>query len=256
MPTVYDADSLITQLREVQSLIADHAMLVAARVARKVRQKYPWIDADDMTQNLLLRLDKWVAEYQPNHASATSWSKYLTHKMQFYAKDLLRKEDPLGIGWPQRKNYPTWFRLGEQSSRMTAGAKPTEAASHAGLPSHTVGADLSPADLGDQFIGRDQQDAEQSEQSADAAWMADYVAIHRFLRDLPRPAHQIPVVAESDTLRHARCLHWDTRRNRVRFRRRKSDTLAHWIAARKSGSQPPRPRSKQVHKRQLLIALE
>ncbi len=40
--------------------------------------------------------------------------------MNFYVKDVLRREDPAGICWPQREHYPTWYRLGDQSGRLSS----------------------------------------------------------------------------------------------------------------------------------------
>lgn len=251
-----DPDSLILRLREIQSAIATHATSVAAKIARRTQKKYPWICADDVQQDLLLRLDKWMREFEPHHGSHTTWSKYLYHKMSFYAKDLLRKEDPLGIGWPQRRNYPTWFRLGEQSVRMTAATAPRSQAGHAADPQCTVGADLHPGQFR-QASGRyDTTDDAVAE--SDAQFVADYLAVHKLFQSLPKPPRQIPVVINGDTLRHSRCLWWDARKNRVRFRRRRSDTLAHWMAARRS-PQPTRPRTSRrtmQTSRQLTLCLD
>lgn len=222
-----DPDLLISRLREVQSQIADHAMGLAKKLAIKTRKKYPWICPDDMQQNLMLRLDKWVAEYQPDHGSQTTWSKFLYHKMAFYTKDLLRKEDPLGIAWPQRKKYPDWFRLGDQSGVMT-----------------------------NQFAAPDLH----SNDPEDDQFVRDYLAVQNFFRSLPRIPNQIPVIVDGDSLRHARCLWWDNRRHRIRFRRRKSDTLAHWIAVRRDQTSSIKnsrtTRRRRYHARQMSLCLD
>ena len=105
-------------------IILDHAMTLAQEIAHRQHRKYRWIDPEDLQQELLMRLPQWIDRFDPRHQSATTWSKYLFWKMTLYVKDVLRREDPLGISWPQRKRYPAWFRLGEQSGKLAGGVTP------------------------------------------------------------------------------------------------------------------------------------
>ena len=87
----------------------------ARRVALSYCKKYEWLDADDLRGELLLGLPRFIKRYDASDPSKTDWPKYLFFKMNFYAKDVLRREDPLGISWPQKREYPSWNRLGDAS---------------------------------------------------------------------------------------------------------------------------------------------
>lgn len=216
-----DPDDLIEQLRAVQSAICDHAITVAKRVAKNVVRKYPWLDADDMQQELMLRLAKWVDEYKPQHASSTKWSKYLYHKMTFYSKDVLRREDPLGISWPQRKHYPAWYRLGENSSRAPDKSNDESA----------MGSDCSVEQL-----GRALEFSIDSEEGEDEAiWAESLKNAQKWadsLRRKQRRRKPLPILVESGRgcLRQDRLPYWDQTKNRVKFRTAQVRTISDWLA--------------------------
>lgn len=87
---------------------------IARRIARNYCRKYTFVDEDDLSQSMLLGLPKIIRTYRPGKAG-TSWDKYCYHRLTFLAKDVLRQRDDLGIGWPQKKMYPEWYHLGDES---------------------------------------------------------------------------------------------------------------------------------------------
>ena len=87
---------------------------VVNRIAGNYCRRYTWIDPEDLSQSLLAeKLPKIIKCYRPG--KNTDWEKYVYHRLTFSAKDLLRCEDPLGIGFPQKKQYPEWHRLGDEA---------------------------------------------------------------------------------------------------------------------------------------------
>lgn len=87
---------------------------VVNRIAGNYCRRYTWIDPEDLSQSLMAeKLPKIIKCYRPG--KNTDWEKYVYHRLTFSAKDLLRCEDPLGIGYPQKKQYPEWHRLGDEA---------------------------------------------------------------------------------------------------------------------------------------------
>lgn len=86
---------------------------VALQIARNTCRRYTFVDLDDMSQSMLLNLPKIIRTYRPG--KGTDWDKYCYHRLAFTAKDILRQRDDLGICWPQKKAYPEWYRLGDES---------------------------------------------------------------------------------------------------------------------------------------------
>lgn len=113
-----DPDELIWLMctgEEAKEAVYLKATEVARQIALKYCRRYYWIDPDDLSQELILSLPKFIDAYRVGHRSGTPWGKYLYHKLNFKAKDILRLEDPLGIGWPQKQHYPSWSRLGDEA---------------------------------------------------------------------------------------------------------------------------------------------
>jgi len=218
-------DDLIVLLRAVHERITAHAQTVAARISRSTQRKYPWIDQDDLQQEMLMRIPKWVAAFNDSHASRNPWSKYLYHKMYYYSKDLLRKEDPLGIGWPQKpkdkQHYPAWFRLGDDSSGVRGGD---------GETATLAGQACTPEMLGRVFESRrsDVGDTDDDDQ-----WQSDLDALVRLVNSLRKRQQRKPpapllVDAGQGVARQSRCPHWDTAAGRVKFRQRRTESINHW----------------------------
>lgn len=87
---------------------------VAKRIAGNYCIRYTWLDPEDILQDLFAdKLLQIIGRYRPGRA--TDWEKYAYHRITFAVKDILRCEDPLGIGFPQKKQYPEWHRLGDEA---------------------------------------------------------------------------------------------------------------------------------------------
>ena len=87
---------------------------VAKRIAGNYCRRYTWLDPEDILQDLFAdKLLQIIGRYRPGRA--TDWEKYAYHRITFAVKDILRCEDPLGIGFPQKKQYPEWHRLGDEA---------------------------------------------------------------------------------------------------------------------------------------------
>jgi len=200
---VDELDRLMTSGVHDWDRLASHATTIARRIARKTVKKYHWLSADDLQQDLLVRLQKWVTQYNPHHASDTTWSKYLYHKMSFYVLDILRKEDPLGIKWPQRKHYPEWSRLGDMDQTVLEAME-------------------------------DESDFQDFD-SPDRVFLREKLAVDQLFHN-NKLAGQFRPDEHAETgpgLLRAKTLEfWDRRRNRVRFRR--GTSLKKWLRKKRS----------------------
>lgn len=64
-------------------------------------------------QSLMAEVPKIRARYDPSFGKC--WQKYFFFRAQGAVRDILRREDPLGIKYPQKKMYPEWHRLSDES---------------------------------------------------------------------------------------------------------------------------------------------
>lgn len=108
-------DELYAVARSANVAVYERSIPVARRVARTYCKRYAWIDEDDLLQNLMFELPRILYSYRDDNSAGNPWSKFLYHKLYFKCKDILRKEDPLGLSWPQKREYPAWHRLGDAS---------------------------------------------------------------------------------------------------------------------------------------------
>jgi DNA-directed RNA polymerase specialized sigma24 family protein len=108
-------DELFALARASNVAVYERALPLAEKVARAYCKRYKWICPDDLTQDLMYEIPRIMYRYREDNAAGNSWSKYLYHRLHFLAKDVLRKEDPLGISFPQKREYPSWHRLGDES---------------------------------------------------------------------------------------------------------------------------------------------
>jgi hypothetical protein len=217
--TTPDIDTAIVQLRDLQELITAHAIGLAERIAKKTVRKYPWIDPDDLRQELIIPLPRWIERYNPKDRSKTSWSKYLYHKLNFYVKDVLRREDPVGIKWPQREQYPTWFRLGDQSGRLSGGGDESQAGFGQGddCPSDLLGQKLV---VESDFVGDEE----------DQLWQRDLAGLQKLAaKNRKRKSSAVLVDEGQGMCRSVRCQFWDRELRRVRFNSKKCVRLADYI---------------------------
>jgi DNA-directed RNA polymerase specialized sigma24 family protein len=106
-----DADQMFAVSHMASREVFNRALPIARLLANRYCKKYDWVSSEDLAQSMVLEIPRFMFAYDPANASGTSWSKYLYHKLYYLAKDLLRKEDPLGVKWPQKKVYPKWHRL-------------------------------------------------------------------------------------------------------------------------------------------------
>lgn len=219
-PKPLTIDAAFVQLRDLQEQLLEHAIGLADRIAAKAVRKYSWLCADDLRQELLIPLPRWIDRYNPKDKSGTSWSKYLYHKMNFYLKDVLRREDPVGIKWPQREQYPTWFRLGDQSSRLSS-QNAEESNYEAGYGS----------DCPEDLLGRTLEIAvEMAGDEDEQIWQSSLAGLKK-LSAKNRKRKQLPLLVDAGggVARAARCEYWDTGRARVRFSSKKVVSLASWV---------------------------
>ena len=108
-------DEVFAIARQANVEVYTRALPIAQNIAGRYAKKYDWISAEDLVQNLMFEIPTIMYAYRDDDASGNPWSKYLFYKLYFKAKDYLRKEDPVGIKWPQKKQYPKWHRLGDES---------------------------------------------------------------------------------------------------------------------------------------------
>lgn len=108
-------DELFRLARAANVAVYERSLPVAQKVARSYCKRYTWIDADDLTQDLMYEIPRIMYSFREENSAGNPWSKFLYHKLYFKCKDYLRKEDPLGICWPQKRQYPAWHRLGDES---------------------------------------------------------------------------------------------------------------------------------------------
>jgi hypothetical protein len=108
-------DEVFAIARQANVEVYTRALPIAQSIAARYAKKYDWISAEDLTQNLMYEIPSIMYAYRDDDASGNPWSKYLFYKLYFKGKDYLRKEDPVGIKWPQKKAYPKWHRLGDEA---------------------------------------------------------------------------------------------------------------------------------------------
>ena len=85
---------------------------IATQVARIFASKHG-VDAEDLRQAILVEFPKLFNRFDPSRK--TEFAKFIFFAFYRAAQDELRKLDPLGIKFPQRKKYPTWRYLQDVS---------------------------------------------------------------------------------------------------------------------------------------------
>lgn len=217
-----ELDRLMFLGQRPDGLIVRHAVHLARRIAHKTVLRYSWIDEDDLQQNLLLGLPRFLDRYRPNDKSKTAWSKNLYFRFIFFVKDILRREDPLGIRWPQRQHYPSWFRLGGDSAGVFDGG---------GTGIALVGSDCPPELLAGLF-----ETVDGEPENDDEIWLQDFAAFCDFA-EKQRESDEYKRARQSIDLGAGRLVcprnrDWDKRRCRVKFRAKPANRISHWRRAR------------------------
>ncbi len=188
------------------SEIFEHAAILTRQIVQKTVGKYPWISGDDLQQELLMRIDFFADRFDPTKGN--SWVKNMYFRLNFYVKDVLRKEDPVGIKWPQREHYPQWFRLGCHDGRQEG-----EDLSH-------FGADFD----GSSLVDDDGPSLEAIEQRQ---WQADFDAVGRLAEEI-RGDNRIPSMVDCGhgVCRSTELEFWSKRKGRLKFR---GKSLLSWL---------------------------
>jgi DNA-directed RNA polymerase specialized sigma subunit len=81
-----------------------------ARISKSIAYKYPHIDVDDLISDVTLHFPVLFRRFDPTRIE---WERYISVAVYRCAQDMLRKHDPLGIKYPQNKQYPAWTYLDE-----------------------------------------------------------------------------------------------------------------------------------------------
>ncbi len=81
---------------------------LSGKIAMTFAKRYSWIDFSDLNQSILVAYPKIISRFDP---SRTKFEKYVAICFYRAAQDELRKHDPLGIGIPQKSQYPSYTHL-------------------------------------------------------------------------------------------------------------------------------------------------
>lgn len=122
-----DQVALVYQsLEEVRLRAYEGAYTTAINVAKKYcsSAKYFWEDPEDLANSLMERFPAIWNKFDSENEQGVVWEKYLYWRFYFEAKDYFRRLDPLGIKWPQKKEYPQWHRLGDEGLSAMQFASP------------------------------------------------------------------------------------------------------------------------------------
>lgn len=87
------------------------------RISKTIAGKYPQIDADDLASDVTLHFPVLLRRFNPTRIE---WERYIPVAVYRCALDMLRKHDPLGISYPQKKRYPSWAYIDDSTVLETA----------------------------------------------------------------------------------------------------------------------------------------
>lgn len=94
---------------EAFGLLWERTIPTARRLGKFFHRRYPWIEAAEISQGVLIDFPKILNRYDPE--KGVLWAKYSYISYYRACQDFLRKHDPIGIKFPQRKHYPGWCSL-------------------------------------------------------------------------------------------------------------------------------------------------
>lgn len=222
----YDAEKF---LKDFEAEIYEFAAILSQTIAITNVGKYPWIDPNDLQQELLMRVRHFSINFDPKKVKKKkpSWSKNLWFRLSFYVKDVLRKEDPVGIGYPQRKRYPQWFRLGA-------------------LDGTQEGEDQSPN--GTDFDGSELTEVDAAitvESLEQRQWQSDFDAVGRLAEEI-RGDNRIPSMVDCGhgVCRSRKLEWWCKRKGRLKFR---GNSLLKWVRSNRKLSLPKSKKCQAHH---------
>jgi len=199
---ILSVEHMFTVARLANCAVYERAGPIAEKIAKRYAKKYDWISVEDLTQNMLFDIPAIMYAYRADNAAKNPWGKYLYYKLYFLAKDYLRKEDPVGIKWPQKKAYPRWHRLGDES--------------------------LDGFEVMDWRTWIFDEDKNELNQLLD-----DIAAWREYFSQLPQAQFSQQPADKKRGVKH-----WDVKRSRVKFRRNRDTlTVLAWYLARKQPKQ-------------------
>ncbi len=94
---------------EAFSILWEAVIPQVSRIVRRICERYPWVECEDIEQSVLMAFPKIIRRYKPEKAQ--SFNKYLYFSFYRATQDELRKLDPLGVKIPHRQKYPNFCRL-------------------------------------------------------------------------------------------------------------------------------------------------
>jgi hypothetical protein len=95
--------------KEAMSIMWVRLIPHCQRIGYKILKKYKHIESQDVVQTVLSDLPKLIGRFTPGKAAAKT---YFCISIYRAFQDTLRKHDPLGIKYPQkRKDYPAFVSI-------------------------------------------------------------------------------------------------------------------------------------------------
>lgn len=80
------------------------------RIAGHFHARYPWIEQEDITQAVLLKVPKILRRFDSEKATK-GVLRYFYFSFYRAAQDFLRCQDPLGVRIPHKTHYPAFTHL-------------------------------------------------------------------------------------------------------------------------------------------------
>jgi DNA-directed RNA polymerase specialized sigma subunit len=100
---------------EGSSHLWERLTTLAGKIAMTFVKRYPWVAFDDLNQSILLTYPKIISRFDPSKAK---FEKFVAISFYRAAQDELRRQDPLGIGIPQKSHYPAYTQISNVESRL------------------------------------------------------------------------------------------------------------------------------------------
>ena len=99
--------------REAMGVLWEACIPQVRRIVAKFANRYEWVDRDDLEQEVLCKVPHIVSKF--DETRKTGVNKYFYFCFYRAAQDALRRLDPLGMKFPQRKVHPPFLMLSEIS---------------------------------------------------------------------------------------------------------------------------------------------
>lgn len=119
-PTIED---LVLRAQDGDEVARNEVIVDAQEMVRKTAlattRNMRGVDPDDLAQELSMMVPRYIGLFNPE--KSRKWKRYLYYKLRTGAIDILRTNDPLGIGNPQKHKYPNYDFLSDLSLRNEHG---------------------------------------------------------------------------------------------------------------------------------------